>query len=442
MNKKNKIIKVIATCIKNKIIRGVSLAIICSSIIICEIYEVPKNTKRYDVTVVGTIRHADGFGRQSIDAVKLLDKYLNINAICIRLKDDQYLDEHVKDVFNRGNQLGKVVLFEHIVSSPTIDVNYMQNVRKNQTFEVFNRDEQIFIAYSMFESDKIPITWVKKLNEEFDMVVVPDPYLINVYKNSGVTTPIFFVSLGVDLDSQLAAPIKTKRNKDFLFANFSYGKDSKNQLKLVQAFSKVQKIHKDVSLLINSRDAQYETKNKILEYINDSDVKNIGYSVSRLSPDLYAEILQKVDCFVYPSRGEGFSVQPREAMALGVPTIITNNTAQKTICNSGLVECVDSNIEKAACYQQYNHVVIGNNFDCTVDDLANAMLKVYENYDDYLKQSEAARAWAANYQYENLKEKYLNMVKPKKVILGDINEITDEHLMTNSKELYDKYKAL
>ena len=60
------------------------------------------------------------------------------------------------------------------------------------------------------------------------------------------------------------------------------------------------------------------------------------------------------------------------------------NGNQKTICNSGLVECVDSNIEKAACYQQYNHVVIGNNFDCTVDDLANAMLKVYENYDDYL----------------------------------------------------------
>jgi len=163
--------------------------------------------------------------------------------------------------------------------------------------------------------------------------------------------------------------------------------------------------------------------------------------VGKLSPDLYMDAQQQTDCFVYPSKGEGFSVQPREAMALGIPTIITNNTAQKTICNSGLVECVDSNIEKAAYYQLWE-AIIGNNFDCTVDDLANAMLKVYENYDHYLKQSEAARAWATGYKYENLKEKYLNMVKPKKILLGDKNEITDDYLMTNSKELYEKYKAL
>jgi hypothetical protein len=438
MNKKNKIIKLIVTCIKNKIIRGISLAIICSSIIICEIYEIPKYLKHYDVTVVGSIRHADGFGRQSIDAIKLLDKYLNINAICIALKDTQDIDESVEDVFNRGDQLGKVMLFEHIIGNG----NIIEYLRENQTFKIFNRNEQIFIAYSMFESNKIPRMWVKKLNEKFDMVVVPDPYLIDVYKNSGVTIPIFFVPLGVDLDSQLASPIKTKRSKNFLYANFSFGKESKNQLKLVQAFSKVQKIHDDVSLLINSRGAHDETKDKIMEYISNSGVKNIEYAVNSLSHDLYANILKEVDCFVYPSKGEGFSVQPREAMALGIPTIITNNTAQKTICNSDLVECVDSNIEKTAYYQEWDRVIIGNNFDCTVDDLANAMLKVYENYDDYLKQSEAARAWAANYQYENLKEKYLNMVKPKKVILGDRNEITDEYLMTNSKELYEKYKAL
>ncbi len=428
---------------KDRIIKAITLPIICLGIIICVIYEVPKNTKRYDVTVVGGISHASGLGRQSIDAAKLLDKYLSINAVSIWYNDNDYLDENIKEIFDRGNQLGRVVLFEQLVGAPTkSDINPMKEVVDFQNFKVFNRDEQIFIAYSMFESTEIPMVWVKRLNQEFDMVVVPDPYLIDVYKNSGVTIPIFFVPLGVDLDLQLALPLKTKRNKKFLFTNLAISKESKNHIKLIQAFAKVQKIHNNVFLLINSRGYFGNTKEKILEYINSNNIKNVNYMVNKLSQDLYVKALQKTDCFVYPSKGEGFSVQPRESMAVGIPTIVTNNTAQKTICNSGLVECVDSDIEKAAYYQLWGEATIGNNFDCTVDDLANAMLKVYENYDDYLKQSEAARTWAAKYQYANLKEKYLNMVKPKKVILGDRNEITDEYLMTNSKELYEKYKAL
>ena len=52
---------------KKQIIKAISLIIICLGIIICVIYEVPKNLKRYDVTVVGPVSYADGFGRQSID---------------------------------------------------------------------------------------------------------------------------------------------------------------------------------------------------------------------------------------------------------------------------------------------------------------------------------------------------------------------------------------
>ncbi len=428
---------------KNQIRKAIGLIVICLSIIILVIYEVPKNTKHYEATVVGIVSYADGSGRQAIDAAKLLDKYLNINGIGIGQHDNDYLDENVKKIFDRGNQLGKVVLYEHVIAVPTkSNINIIKHLVDNQTFKVFDRKEQIFIAYSMFESDSLPRIWVKRLNQEFDMVVVPDPYFIEVYKNSGVTIPIFFVPLGIDLDLQLSAPLKTKRNKSFLFTNLSMSKDNKNQIKLIQAFAKVQKIHENAFLQINSRDSFGKTKETIIEYINNNNIKNVNYAVKKLSPDLYIEALQKTDCFVYPSKGEGFSVQPREGMALGIPTIVTNNTAQKTICNSGLVECVESNIKKAAFYELWGEIIIGNNFDCTVEDLANAMLKVYQNYDHYLEKSEAARAWATSYTYENLKEKYLNMIKPKKILLRDKNEITNDYLMTNSKELYEKYKAL
>ena len=64
------------------------------------------------------------------------------------------------------------------------------------------------------------------------------------------------------------------------------------------------------------------------------------------------------------------------------------------------------------------------------------------NYQKYLSLAPKARAWASRYTYENTRSLYVNLVKPKKIFLGDKNEVTDEYLMTNSKILYKKYKDL
>jgi hypothetical protein len=37
-------------------------------------------------------------------------------------------------------------------------------------------------------------------------------------------------------------------------------------------------------------------------------------------------------------------------------------------------------------------------------------------------------------------QKYRNLVKPRSVILGNRNEITDDYLMTDSPALFNKYK--
>ena len=130
---------------KKQIRKAIGLIAACLSIIILLIYEVPKNTKQYDATVIGTVSYADGFGRQSIDAAKLLNKYLNINGISLGF-NDYYLDENVKKIFNRGDQLGKVVLYEHVIAIPTkSDTNLIKQLVDNQTFKVFDRKEQIFI---------------------------------------------------------------------------------------------------------------------------------------------------------------------------------------------------------------------------------------------------------------------------------------------------------
>ena len=60
----------------------------------------------------------------------------------------------------------------------------------------------------MFESSKIPNEWANILNNYFDIVVVPDSYLIEIYKNSGVNLPIFVLPLSISIEELLKLPKK------------------------------------------------------------------------------------------------------------------------------------------------------------------------------------------------------------------------------------------
>jgi hypothetical protein len=50
------------------------------------------------------------------------------------------------------------------------------------------------------------------------------------------------------------------------------------------------------------------------------------------------------------------------------------------------------------------------------------------------------REWASAYDYSRLSAKYECLISPKKVILGDVNEVTEDCIFTTSESLYKKYK--
>ena len=84
----------------------------------------------------------------------------------------------------------------------------------------------------------------------------------------------------------------------------------------------------------------------------------------------------------------------------------------------------------------------GEQFNCSLDEAAAAIRDIYLNYHQYAEKGPLMREWAAHYDYKNLQKHYLTLVAPKKIVLGDVNEITADCLTTTSKELYDKYMSL
>ena len=388
---------------------------------------------RPHLTVMGYVRMADGLGRQTAELIDAFKDEMSVGFVPTHRNRLQDVPKHLHSILKRRKRpLGKVILFEDCLWFPG---HHPYTKLRGPT-----QDDQIRIAYSMFESTRIPKEWTDILNTYFDAVAVPDPFYVSVYEQSGVKLPIFVVPLALNLTPYLQAPLKRKAGSPFTFANLSTCVDRKNQLTLLHAFAKTFGNNNKVRLVINARATFNSLEKTIRQEIKTLGLTNVDFQIKPLTKREYLDLFQTIDCYVNLSKGEGFSIQPREAMALGIPSIVSNNTAQSTLCASGLVTSVPSEIKEPAFYDWGAYY--GNFFTCTIDDAADAMKKVYDNYPFYLKRSKEARAWVSKYQYHALKPLYSTLIKPKKVILGDENTITEDSLTTNSPTLYKKYQSL
>lgn len=385
--------------------------------------------KNYDLSVIGFVNHADGLGRQSIILIDMLKDDLDINLISMpgQMNKTDISPAIQKIVSNPDKKPGVVSILEY----PVWRVG-------SEPYKYVPKESKIKIAYSMLESSKIPQEWVKIFNSHFDAIAVPDPFLIDIYHACGVQIPVFFVALPIYIDDFLNRPRVKRPHKPFVFGCTFSGEVRKNIPTLIKAFAKEFWNSDKAVLKLNCRYMDPDVKAECDKLITTLKLKNVILTSKVLNHAEYLEFMDSFDCLVSISRGEGFSITPREALAMGLPCIATNNSGQITICNSGLVRSVPSDIQVKVDYP-----CLGNDqgymWDCTIADVRQALRDVYSNYEVYLEKAAQGPAWVSQYRPSNLKQKYLNLIKPANVILGDHNEITDDYLMTNSPALFEKY---
>ena len=406
------------------------LSIIIVSVLVFQFFNKPKQPH---LTVIGRLQMTDGLGRQTAE---LVDAVRNDISVGVKATDKNKtgLSPEIREMLKKKHvPMGKVIVYEDCLGEDGMSFKSVIKDPKNE--------KSIRIAYSMFESSLIPPSWAAALNTYFDAVAVPDQFLIEVYKNSGVTIPIFELPLGLNLDPFLNAPLKTEKKSPLVFANLSSIVSRKNQLKLVQAFHTAFGNSPDVKLRLNGRSGDPQYIEAIKNEIRALGLSNVEFTQIEMEKELYFKTFQTIDCYVSLSSGEGFSIQPREAMALGIPVIITDSTGQSTICKSFLGRAIPSPNPVPAFYHYYNNHY-GLFYDCKTEDVVQALKDVHQNYDTYLKQGSVAREWVKQYSYSQLKPFYLGLIKPKKIILGDINKITLDCLFTNSEELCKKFSQL
>ncbi len=384
-----------------------------------------------DLTLVGQLWHGDGLGKIAINFIECLKDRVSINWLPLRNNTPVYEDLPlaIHNIIKKNDSsIGRVAILT--------DIPW---VKGQKVTNLIHGNPVIKIAYSMIESTRIPKNWVTIFNRHFDAVVVPDDYFMKVYKDSGVTIPLFTLPLAMDLKPFLKCPPKTKNKKHFVFGNLSQARPHKNLELLINSFDHAFHNNPHVKLIINSRYA--EDPHLIKKIIRKNKSKNIHFYNRALKFDEMLSLMKTFDCYVSFSKGEGFSLIPREMLALGIPVILSDNTAQSTLCKTGFVRAVPSEIFEKAFYKHLSKDC-GFQFNTSLTDATEALLDVYNNYETYLLKAQKGKKWVKNYAIHNLAAKYYNLVKPKKVILGNKNIITKEYLMTTSPQLVKKYVKL
>jgi glycosyltransferase involved in cell wall biosynthesis len=358
-----------------------------------------------DITLIGRVKMADGLGRLLVELLdELSDKYKV--SVCSYDNDLSSVPKRLHKLIKYQNpkSLGKYLIYLDPIWLPRHSMSVKDIIPKNKNLDC------IRIAYSMAESSQICDEWVFIINSYFDYCLVPDSYYVDVYKNSGVNIPIFSVPLGTNLNDYLKAEIKEKSHKRFTFGNSSALIDRKNIGLLIEAFINVFGDNPDVILKINARNKDSEIENKIRTLSKNNINKNIYLNVEELSQNEYLRFMSSLDCFVNISKGEGFSIQPREAMALGMPVICSDNTAQKTLCNTQLIKTVKSDISEPA-YYWYTKRYHGEQYTCKVEDVEKALVDVYQNYSEHLKLAQRRREYAREFTSKKFAERIISFIE-------------------------------
>lgn len=387
------------------------------------------HSKSVDVTIIGNLGRLgkpSGTGLHATTFLQLLKHHATIYyKPTNNIPNQNHLNVSLESV-NIINDLSKAPS-PHVVIYTQYENNF------------FLADNAINLAYIAWESTKLPPQFSKTLNK-FDAVIVTDNFLVKVLKDSKIDKPVFVLPPALNLTHFLEQPLKDNPHNPFTFGCVSSFCTRKNLLFLIKAFYSAFAHSHNVRLIIHSNQVFQKNFSTIVEYLKQKHINNVIIDHTNYNAKQLLDLYKTIDCYVLLSKGEGFSITPREAMSLGIPCILANNTGHRTICDTGLVVGVTSDRPERVNSQQIGPY--GYWFNTDMDETIAAMHDISHNYKRHLQLAAKRREWVKQYLPENLRAKYISLIAPQQVILCNINEIGVDYIKTSSHELYNKYQTL
>jgi hypothetical protein len=220
----------------------------------------------------------------------------------------------------------------HIHTTPNIWNIYLQ-----EHGDIFANTKKI--GYSVWETDRLPDSWVDDINTNVDSLILPSEFNKCIYINSGVTVPIqviphFLLSekLPIRKDVSIYSVDNKKLNPSkFTFYNISELTTRKGVIETLQTFKELFGDRTDVQFLLKTHYRDNSIKNQkycidtLAEYLK---LPNIFVVVKSLNEKELLSIHSVGDCYVSLHKGEGYGLVIHEAYNYNKKIITTGYGGQ------------------------------------------------------------------------------------------------------------------
>lgn len=280
------------------------------------------------------------------------------------------------------------------------------------------------ICYTLFETDRCPISWVDSLSK-MDKVLVFSEFNRKGWSDSGI--PVEKIDkLPPAIDSFLYNPdgprLSITNRKGFVFLTSGDFTERKNFEAVIEAYVTEFNSSDPVTLIVKGHFGGFVKKHrrdcmerlqKIALRFNPENPPRILFWGDKITDYAMAALYRSVDAFVLTSRGEGLGLQYLEAMASGTPIIHADWSAQTDYLNhensypvAATLKTIDDPNYIVKCPQALNSKW------CQVDipDLRNAMRHVVNNYGEAKSKAAVALKWVREQTWQKMAVEFIRQV--------------------------------
>ena len=400
-----------------------------------------------ELCVVGRCNFATGLGAMTYAACELLSRAY---PTCILPTERSLREEDVITLPNgrrmpvcRDYARMKLFLFCDVLWNGTGDNNYL-------LIPDPSTDGQLRIAWIVFDSDELPHVWVDILNNRFDLLLTTSPHLLETAARSGVTIPAASLPIALDLAGALAKPPPRRKDGKIRFGSVAAFHPRKGIETATEAFLTAFAGREDVELVLHSNLAFGDIFDRVTALIDEFNADNVTLTHERLSAAEKDRLIRSFDVLLNCSRGEAYSVGPREALAAGCALVLSDVGGHRDLAGLPGVFSISPKLAVPARYPEINGMVFGEQQAVTVPAVADALRQAhaFATSPAYAQTVPARRAAAADWSFDGLELAFATLIDdqlahfrrparalPHVVVLPAAREVVRHHLGPRANRL-------
>ena len=233
-------------------------------------------------------------------------------------------------------------------------------------------DAGVRLAHVCFDSDVLPPEWVYALNNRFDGAYLPSVAQQEIALRSGVRVPVGVLPIALPLEELLARPWR-RPGAVLRIGTITAYHERKDLDLLVEAFVAEFDPTEPIELVIHSN-LCVRVRLRRPDRPGTASCRGEGHALpagpSRLRCD---DLLRSFDIFVNCSRGEGYSIGAREALALGKVLVLSDIGVHRDLLGIPGVVGVRADHRNPARYPEIDGRTFGSQMRTSVPELRRAL---------------------------------------------------------------------